>query len=80
MTSLTLPWVDATACDLLPLSPCCFATRQATKEWKFSVVEAVMQCRDRGVLGQDALDSFRNILQQGPFWAPSKSRDVATLE
>ncbi|CAM9278583.1 unnamed protein product [Laminaria digitata] len=53
---------------------------KATKEWKFSVVEAVMQCRDRGVLGQDALDSFRNILQQGPFWVPSKSRDVATLE
>lgn len=80
MTSLAHPCVAATAYHLLLLSPCCYATRQATKEWKFSVVEAVMQCRDRGVLGQVALDSYRNILQQGPFWVPSKSRDVATLE
>lgn len=64
----------------LSLFLCWCATRQATKEWKFSVVEAVMQCRDRGVLGQEALDSFRTILQQGPFWVPSKTRDVATLE
>lgn len=53
---------------------------KVTKEWKFSVVEAVMGCKDRGVLGQDILESFRNILKQGPFWVPAKTRTVATLE
>lgn len=39
-----------------------------------------MSCKDRGVLGQDALDSFRDILKQGPFFVPAKRRDVATAE
>lgn len=56
-----------------------FRSFQVGKEWKFSVVESVMQCQERNILGQDMLDSFKTILEQGPFWIPSKTRAVATL-
>lgn len=54
--------------------------RQSTKEWKFSVVESIMSCKERAVLGEELLDSFQNILKQGPFFVPAKRRDVATAE
>ncbi|CAN0042729.1 unnamed protein product [Scytosiphon promiscuus] len=53
---------------------------KATKEWKFSVVESIMGCKDRTVLGQEVLESFRTILKQGPFFVPTTSRQVATAE
>lgn len=56
------------------------AVLQATKEWKFSVMEAIMRCKERGMLGEDMLESFRNHLKQGPFWVPSKTREVTALE
>lgn len=39
-----------------------------------------MSCKERGVLGEEMLDSFREILKQGPFLVPAKRRDVATAE
>ena len=72
-----------TACVIVPpFFVCCFLSIfkiQAGKEWKFSVVESVMQCKEKNILGQDILDSFQNILKQGPFWTPAKTRDVASL-
>eukprot|EP00752_Nemacystus_decipiens_P003398 g3144.t1 len=53
---------------------------KSTKEWKFSVVESIMSCKERAVLGEELLDSFRDILKQGPFFVPAKRRDVATAE
>lgn len=54
--------------------------RQSTKEWKFSVVESIMTCEERAVLGEELVESFRHILKQGPFFVPPKTRDVATAE
>ena len=61
-------------------STCTRKKRQSTKEWKFSVVESIMSCKERAVLGEELLDSFQNILKQGPFFVPAKRRDVATAE
>ncbi|CAM9616583.1 unnamed protein product [Ectocarpus sp. 13 AM-2016] len=56
------------------------AASKATKEWHFSLVESIMSCKDRGTLGNETLESLRTILKQGPFWVPTKSREVATAE
>ncbi|CAM9148853.1 unnamed protein product [Discosporangium mesarthrocarpum] len=50
-------------------------TSKVGKEWKFSVVESVMRCPNRGLLGQDTLDSLTSILKQGPFWIPARKRE-----
>eukprot|EP00903_Cladosiphon_okamuranus_P014527 g13474.t1 len=56
------------------------AGSKSTKEWKFSVVESIMACKERAVLGEELLDSFREMLKQGPFFVPARRRDVATAE
>ncbi len=69
--------------DVDPSPPPCFAMqrkRQATKEWKFSVVESVMGCKERAVLGQEVLESLRKVLKEGPFFVPARTRNVATAE
>ncbi|KAG5191045.1 hypothetical protein JKP88DRAFT_347480 [Tribonema minus] len=43
---------------------------QEGMEWKFSLVESIMRCPHRAVLGQPTLDLLERILRNGPFGPP----------
>ncbi|CAM9553432.1 unnamed protein product [Chrysoparadoxa australica] len=56
------------------------AVGKAEAEWKFCVVEAVMLCPDKAILGAELLGKLEAVLKRGPFPVPQQQRSWVEAE
>jgi hypothetical protein len=49
------------------------------KEWKFSVIEAIVTSPASGLLANEVIDALRKILQQGPFYVSGRMAEMETV-